>query len=271
MFPPDPESPDADENPKAAYYAAPAHPERFSALREDLMTHLSARGVSHFVSTKHPVFTPHVTLTYESMDTPPDLSLPTPVPVKFPELLVKFGEEAHTFTLRAEDAGPPLPLTASVRHRISLLASSARYSEEYVTAIYLRQTHVTASAAQSRTQAALDATAVALGLEDMATPLARINSLVARARMSASPESKVYYASRALALASKTNPTSVKNARNLSALTASIQSLIADGNSSAARSARARAQLRDRYGRWIYMGGSIRFKISIAGTPGGGR
>ena len=40
--------------------------------------------------------------------------------------------------------------------------------------------------------------------------------------------------------------------------------LLADGNSRLARSARAKLQWRDRYGRWIEMGGGIKFKVRLS-------
>ncbi|TXH09709.1 MAG: hypothetical protein E6R04_07335 [Spirochaetes bacterium] len=268
VFPPDPESPDPDA--KAAYYAAPAHPERFSLLREDLMTHLSARGVAEFVSTKHPVFTPHVTLTYEDLETPPSLNLPTPIPVVFPTLICKFGDEVHTFTLRSEAAGPELPITASVQSTLSQVAKNYHRSEEYVTALYLRQNQVVATPARTRSQAAIDAVLSTLDSSHKTQAFARAVTLAERTAITASAEERSYLAGRALAIVSRTKATTSQEARELGALTEQIMTIIADGNSSAARSARARAQLRDRYGRWIYMGGGLRYKIRKPGTPGGG-
>lgn len=269
VFPPDPESPDPD--PKAAYYAAPASPERLYPLREDLITHLNARGVGHLVSTKHPVFTPHVTLTYETLDNPPTLALPTPVPTEFTKLICKFGDELHEFELNHKEDGSPLPITASVRSQLTSLASSTHHSYEYTAALYLRQTHVQATPAQTRAQQALTLTASVLANSTTQPPVySRVSRLLGRIEVTPNQATKALLAARALALTAKTQPNSATQARELSALTASLQSIIADGNSSIARSLRARKQLRDRYGRWIETGGGVRFKVSKKGTPGGG-
>lgn len=266
VFPPDPESPEPD--PKAAYYAAPASPEKLSPLREDLLVHMGARGVGDLVSTKHPVFTPHVTLTYETLDNPPALNLPTPVPVTFSTLLVKFGDEAHTFQLGQSEEGPALPLTASVKRSLSSLAARTHHSEEYVTALYLRQRKVRATPAKTRSQAAYSAVVASLVPDAPVTHFPRVQHLLDRAELLSSPIKKQALYNRALVLTSKESPVDPYAARALSALTASIQALIADGNSSIARSLRARAQLRDRYGRWIEQGGGVRFKFNGAWVHG---
>lgn len=266
VFPPDPESPEPD--PKAAYYAAPATPEKLSPLREDLLVHLSARGVGDLVSTKHPVFTPHVTLTYETLDNPPVLNLPTPVPTTFGTLLVKFGDEAHTFQLGQSEEGPALPLTASVKRSLGSLAARTHHSEEYVTALYLRQRKVRATPAKTRSQAAYTAVVASLVPDAPVTHFPRVQALLDRAELLSSPIKKQALYNRALVLTSKESPADPYAARSLSALTASIQALIADGNSSIARSLRARAQLRDRYGRWIEQGGGVRFKFNGAWVHG---
>lgn len=272
VFPPDPEMPNYDEaTSRVPYFAAPSNEERFSALREDLMTHLAARGVASIVSTKHPVFHPHVTLTYEPLTSPPDLSyLPTPLPTLFHTLIVKFGDEVHSFELGQPVEGPELPLTASVRSTLVTLSRRTETAEDYLTALYLRQRQVRSTPAQTRAQAALNNVHLAVDPHYRSTHFNRIQTLAARATSEVSPATRLLAANRALALASKTAPPSATEARELASLTASLRALIADGNSSAARSLRARRQLRDRYGRWIEMGGGVRFKIRVPGAPGGG-
>lgn len=76
---------------------------------------------------------------------------------------------------------------------------------------------------------------------------------------------RVFHLSRALALTASAAP------RVRAHLEDRIRNLVADGNSSLARSMRARRQLRDRYGRWIEMGGGVRFKVREPGAPGGGQ
>lgn len=269
VFPPDPES--SEEGGAVPHYAAPANPERFSDLRNDLMVHLGARGVGDLVSIKHPVFTPHVTLAYAPLDTPPNLDhLPTPMPTMFHTLVVKFGDEAHEFELGQPAKGPELPLTASVRSSLGTLSTRVQVSEDYLTALYLRQRQVRSTPAQTRSQAALNIVASLVDEDFRAETHSRIRELHDRIPLESSPAAKALLASRALALAGRTQTTTAMEARELSALTASLRSLVADGNSSAARSLRARQQLRDRYGRWIEMGGGVRFKVRVPGAPGGG-
>lgn len=76
---------------------------------------------------------------------------------------------------------------------------------------------------------------------------------------------RVFALNRALALVSSSSP-SVRTH-----LGDQLRALVADGNSSAARSLRAKRQLRDRKGRWIEMGRGVRFKIRSPGAPGGGQ
>lgn len=270
VFPPDPES--TDEIPMAPFYAAPSNSERFNSLREDLMVHLASRGVGDLVSTKHPVFNPHVTLTYKPLDTPPDLShLPTPLPTTFNTLLVKFADEKYTFPLGSEADGPELSLTASVQREIQQISLETKQSEDYLTALYLRQRQVRATPAQTRSQAALNRVRELNDPTFKASSFDRVRTLADRIPLEADPAGRVLIANRALALAARTpQPASPNEARELASLTASLRAIIADGNSSAARSMRARQQLRDRYGRWIEMGGGVRFKVRKPGTPGGG-
>lgn len=270
MFPPDPESPEPD--PKAPYFAAPSNPERFDKIREDLVTHLASRGTADLVSTKHPVFNPHVTLAYAPLDAPPTLDhLPHPLPTRFENLVVTFGPEAHFFSLQTPEQGPELALTASVRASLRAISHSTQTSEEYLTALYLRQRQVKATPAQTRSEAALENVRSQVDPEYRTNHYTRLEALAKRARLEADPARRAFAASRALALAGKTQiPDSPHEQRELAVLTASIRTLIADGNSRAARSLRARAQLRDRYGRWIEMGGGVRFKVRVPGAPGGG-
>lgn len=270
VFPPDPES--TEGTPLAPYFAAPSNTEQFNSLREDLLTHLAARGVAELVSHKHPVFHPHVTLAYAPLDTPPDLShLPTPMPTKFGTLLVKFADERMEFPIGPQETGPELPLTASVRANLQNLAQRTNTAEDYLTAMYLRNKNVKATPAQTRAQASLNLVASAVDPHYRSEPFTRIKELTERAAIEPNPQARAFVAARALSLVSRTNPTqSPTEARELGAMTQSLRALIADGNSSAARSLRARAQLRDRYGRWIEQGGGVRFKVRVPGAPGGG-
>lgn len=270
MFPPDPESPEPD--PKAPYFAAPSNPERFDQIREDLVTHLASRGVAGLISTKHPVFNPHVTLAYAPLDEPPQLDhLPHPLPTRFENLVVTFGPEAHFFPLRSQEEGPELTLTASVRASLRAISHSTQTSEEYLTALYLRQRSVRATPAQTRSEAALESVRAQVDPEYITNKYTRLHALAQRARLEADPARRAFAASRALALAGRIQTSHVPHeVRELAAITAGLRTLIADGNSRAARSLRARRQLRDRYGRWIEMGGGVRFKVRVPGAPGGG-
>lgn len=88
-------------------------------------------------------------------------------------------------------------------------------------------------------------------------------AVTAAAYPRAAPE-HVFHLGRALSATAELAP------RARAALAPAIRALIADGNSAAARSLRAKRQLRDRFGKWIEMGGGIRFKIRSPGSPGGG-
>ena len=267
VFPPEPGVEDAE----VPTYASPSNPEVFNSLREDLMTHLGARGVGHYVDQKHPVFTPHVTLAYSPLGERPDVShLPTPLPTRFSTLRVSFGPEDHTFELNTPVEGAPLPLTASVRAQLARLALRTESSEDYLTALYLRQKSVQATPAQSRAQAALNNVHAMVDPHYRSKEFDRVKALAARVKLEADPAKKTFVANRALALAAKHTTATPVEARELAALTASLRTIIADGNSSVARSMRARQQLRDRYGRWIEQGGGVRFKVRVPGAPGGG-
>lgn len=267
VFPPEPGVEDAE----VPTYASPSNPELYNSLREDLMTHLAARGVAERVDTKHPVFNPHVTLAYTPLGERPNLDhLPTPLPTRFSTLRVSFGPEDHLFELNTPVEGAPLPLTASVRAQLARLSMRTETSEDYLTALYFRQRSVKATPAQTRSQAALNNVHALVDPNYRSVEFDRVKTLAKRVNLEADPAKKAFIASRALSLAAKHSATTPVEARELGALTASLRALIADGNSSAARSLRARQQLRDRYGRWIEQGGGVRFKVRVPGAPGGG-
>ncbi len=284
VFPPDPDQATTQDGetyevPTAPFWLAPQPVDQIASLREDLLVHLGARGVGDLVSTRHPVFNPHVTLAYAPLGQPVLAELPTPVPVEFDRLVLAVAGVWEEFPLqRASDpTRVPPPLTASVERALAAVSSqSPGFSADLLRAVYLRQ-RPAASPVASRSDQAMQAVreyvreTTRAGLAAAALPgwdpkalssrAPRLSELINRAAIEPDPTARALTLARALALAARIP------GRDGDAVRHRLRALTADGNSSAARSLRARAQLRDRKGRWIEMGGGVRFKVR---TPGAG-
>ena len=252
-------------------------------------------------------FNPHVTLKYLQGDeqaphsdyTPPNMD-----EVNFPHMRVSIGDDEHLIPLTPQDYRPvrPQQILASVEERLRNLvgdynlsaARGTRASLPMLKAVYSREFQdskpsssqtLTASAfarcerflkdLSSRRPTSPDvdlypppATTTKFDLalsstDNLGSDLVKrhlMDSVIAE-----SPTYRVFSLSRALAAAATSPNPSVQLE-----LTESLRTLLADGNSSAARSLRAKLQLRDRYGRWIEMGRGIRFKVHLPGEPGSG-
>lgn len=267
---------------------------------------LKEHGLGDKIAANHD-FNPHVTLKYLQGDEQaphPDYTPPDMDEISFPQMRVSIGDQEHPIALTPTADRPirPQSVLASVEERLhnlvadhNLTASRGhRASLPMIKAVYSREFQDTASSpARSLTASALrraegflsalaqrDATHQDADLFPPASPTSpfertltasvttgsdRIKALLMESAISCSHEERAFNLGRALHAASVSPSPHVQLD-----LTEPLRVLLADGNSSAARSLRAKLQLRDRHGRWIEMGRGVRFKVHAPGAPGSG-
>lgn len=267
---------------------------------------LKEHGLGDKISADHE-FNPHVTLKYLQGDEQvphPDYIPPDMSEVSFPQMRVSVGDDEHLVSLANHEERPirPQQVMFSVEERIHDLVQShnvtasrgTRASLPMLKAVYSREFQDTLpSPSQSLTAAALSRCERFLAelsrrnlrcpdadlFPPVGTPTPFSRTLTASAQLQSDrvkdllmdsviaedPDLRSFNLSRALAAAAASFSPQVRLE-----LVPAIRTLLADGNSSAARSLRAKMQLRDRHGRWIEEGKGVRFKVHLPGEPGNG-